>query len=354
MAFSRWRRFTQLFDCSARNLVFVAGCIGIILAVWSGLGKYISVPVAVPVSSGIPMGFPRWHDVLSAGIPGLSAVTEPKKQPVIITRDFSWRYLLRESIRFFTYVDIMDARTLLRVEIAVLTPPGSSAHGVISRPSIQFKPKTTVPVTKPLVAIYHTHTSESFLPSSGVTHKKGGQQGEIVEVGDAFSQRLNQYGVRTIHSKAIHDYPSFMKAYGPSELTVKKMLVDYPSIQMVFDIHRDAEKRENCITDIKGVSVARIAIIVASGQEDLPQPNWKKNLEFANLINSKLNKYFPGVSRGIQTVEWRYNQHLHPRALLFEIGSQETSKEEAIRCVEILGDVLVEILAENNNFGVHD
>ncbi|MBP2662399.1 MAG: stage sporulation protein, partial [Firmicutes bacterium] len=40
-------------------------------------------------------------------------------------------------------------------------------------------------------------------------------------------------------------------------------------------------------------------------------------------------------------------QHLHPRALLLEVGSQESSKEEAIRSMELLGGILVEILAEN-------
>jgi stage II sporulation protein P len=143
-----------------------------------------------------------------------------------------------------------------------------------------------------------------------------------------------------------------MKAYGPSELTVKKLLADHPSVQMVLDIHRDAESRENSLTEVNGTAIARIATIVAVGQEDLVQPHWQKNLAFAQQINDKMNKYFPGLSRGIQTVEWRYNQHLHERALLFEVGSQETSQAEAERAMEILGGILVEILAENNNFGV--
>jgi stage II sporulation protein P len=143
-----------------------------------------------------------------------------------------------------------------------------------------------------------------------------------------------------------------MKAYGPSELTVKKLLADHPSIQIVLDIHRDAEKREHALTEINGVPVARIATIVAVGQEDLVQPHWQKNLAFAKQIDDKMNSYFPGLSRGIQTVEWRYNQHLHERALLLEVGSHETSQEEAERAIEILGGILVEILSENKNFGV--
>lgn len=167
-------------------------------------------------------------------------------------------------------------------------------------------------------------------------------------------KQLNTFGVQAVHSKQVHDYPSFMKAYGPSEITAKKMLADNPSLQILLDIHRDAEKRENSIVEYNGTALSRVAIVVAVGQDDLIQPHWQENLAFAKLIDEKMNTYFPGLSRGIQTVEWRYNQHLHPRALLFEVGSQETSQEEAERSVEILGSILVEILAENNNFGVHE
>ena len=125
------------------------------------------------------------------------------------------------------------------------------------------------------------------------------------------------------------------------------MLADNPSIQMIFDIHRDADKRENVTATINGMQVAKITIVVATGQQDLPQPHWQQNHAFAKLIDAKLNAKYPGLCRGIQLVEWRYNQHLHPRALLIEVGSQESSKEEAIRSMEMLGDVLAEILAEN-------
>jgi len=58
-------------------------------------------------------------------------------------------------------------------------------------------------------------------------------------------------------------------------------------------------------------------------------------------------RQFPGISRGIELQEWRYNQHLHPRALLFEMGCQDSRKEEVARTAEILGDVIAEIFAES-------
>jgi stage II sporulation protein P len=138
-----------------------------------------------------------------------------------------------------------------------------------------------------------------------------------------------------------------MKAYGPSEVTAKKMLEENPSIQVLLDIHRDADKRENATAVVNGVTMARITLVVGMGQPDLVQPHWQQNHAFAKLIDAKLNQYYPGLSRGIQLVEWRYNQHLHPRALLLEVGCQENSKEEAIASIEVLGDILAEILAES-------
>ena len=52
---------------------------------------------------------------------------------------------------------------------------------------------------------------------------------------------------------------------------------------------------------------------------------------FAKLIDAKMNQRYPGVSRGIRMDDWRYNQHLHPRALLIEVGCQDNTKEEAQR-----------------------
>lgn len=360
MILARWRRLVKqwiLSTISPGKAAFISALF-LAAALWVGLSGREIVTVSTSILSDKPVFVlfsPKWSEVLTAGIPRLAHVVDHQTKAAASAKEFSLRQFIYGSLKSLTHVDIGDMRTVLRNQIPLLAAvkmPDVRRDSEVKRPTLQFKPKTAIPVTKPLVAIYHTHTSESFIPNTGVTHRRGGQAGEIVAVGEALTEQLAKYKVQAVHSKQIHDFPSFMKAYGPSEITLKKMLADHPSIQMVFDIHRDAEKRENSITEVNGVPVARIAIIVAVGQEDLNQPHWQQNLAFANLITEKMNKYFPELSRGIQTVDWRYNQHLHPRALLLEVGSQETSLEEGERAMEILGGILVEILAENNNFGV--
>lgn len=292
---------------------------------------------------------PKWSEVLAAGIPGLGS--SYKQENVKISPQLSLGQFSRDMVLLFTSVDIKDMRSVFNVEIPLLRglksgPPIVSAMSLPNFP--QFNPQSLLAGdSKPLVGIYHTHTSESFIPSSGVSHTRGGQQGQIINVGLALKNRLEVDGIKTVHSDAVHDYPSFMKAYGASELTAQKMLQDYPSIQMIFDIHRDADKRENAVAIVNGVPAAKILIVVATGQADLVQPHWQQNHAFAKLIDAKLNAHFPGLSRGIQLVDWRYNQHLHPRALLFEVGSQECAVDEEERSMEMLADVITEIIAEN-------
>lgn len=293
---------------------------------------------------------PKWRDILFSGVPRLHSATQPT---MVVTEKSpsSPQQIMRETIIFLTNVDIKDMRSLFQAEIPVLATvqTGTPVVSAMNLPNFpKFEIANKVLNGKPLVGIYHTHTSEAFVPSSGVTHSQGGKRGDIVAVGGALSKKLNTYGIGAIQNTNIHDYPSFMKAYGVSEITVKSMLADNPSLQMIFDIHRDAEKRENCVATVNGVQVARIMIVVATGQPGLVQPNWQQNHAFAKLIDAKMNQRYPGVSRGIRMDDFRYNEHLHPRLLLVEVGCQENTKEEAERGIELFGDIVAEIIAENN------
>jgi stage II sporulation protein P len=309
-----------------------------------------AVPVSVsPVTDHslyVESWWPNWREVLFSGIPGIAE----QRPAVQIKTEITAQNILRSTVMVFTGIDIQDVRSLFHAEIPLLATlkAGPSTVSAMSLPNFpKFEAASKSSDGKPLVGIYHTHTAESFIPNSGAAHKPGGQIGDIVAVGEALVKRLNQHGIPALQSKNIHDYPSFMKAYNVSEITLQKMLAENPSLQMIFDIHRDAAKREDVTTTINGLDVAKITIVVATGQPDLVQPHWQQNHAFAKLIDAKLNQEYPGLSRGIQLVDWRYNQHLHPRALLLEVGSQESSKEEAERSMEMLGDILAEIIAEN-------
>lgn len=285
----------------------------------------------------------EWYEVLSYGIPGLETVNKDGAKS-----GKGMGQSVFNMIRLVTSIDGQDIRSLIRAEIPVLATVKTVAGTASNTTAMpKFDKIKTIPEGKPIVALYHTHTAESFIPSSGVAHAPGGQTGEIVEVGDALVQALAQKNIVALHDKTIHDYPSFMKAYGKSEETVTRIVKENPSVEMIFDVHRDADKRANVITTIQGQNVAQITIIVAQGQADLPQPHWEENYAFAKLIKNKCDAKYPDLIKSIQLVDWRYNQHLHPHALLLEVGSQETSLEEGEQAMLLLGDILSEIIQEN-------
>lgn len=350
---SRQERLRRYY---ARRRLIAGVIIGVIAAVFITFS--LTAQEAVPVSSsaskqhyvGNPFAyFSDWRGILCAGIPGFKQA-DAASAAGTGESEVSAQSFFTRAVLFCTSIDIKDIRSVFASEIPTFSVVSRTAATINAGSLPNFPSFDQTAVTtggKPLVAIYHTHTSESFIPSSGVAHKPGGQVGDIYKVGQALCKRLEKYNIAAVQSANVHDYPSFMKAYGPSEITAKKMLADNPSIQMLFDIHRDADKKENATATVNGVQAAKITIVVAMGQQDLVQPHWQQNHAFAKLIDAKLNEHYPGLSRGIQLQNWRYNQHLHPRALLLEVGCQETTLEEAGHSMDMLGDVLAEIIVEN-------
>lgn len=54
---------------------------------------------------------------------------------------------------------------------------------------------------------------------------------------------------------------------------------------------------------------------------------------------------YPGLSLGVRVKDGLYNQFLHSRAVLVEMGTTENSTEEAARSARLLADALADILA---------
>lgn len=313
--------------------------------------EYAVLPFVAPVSDKIEMpwrGLPGWKDVLSAGIPLLS-FTSVNASPVKVQPLTREQGFFASMLHYFAAIDPTEPRSFFAAVIPLLGQQSlPSAIKAVTMPDFpQFDPTQLAVKGQPLVAIYHTHTSESFIPTSGRAHSPGGTQGDIVKAGEALVGQLQKNGIVAVQSKTVHDYPSFMKAYGASEETVKKLLATYPSIQMLFDIHRDADKKENTTALINGKSAARVTIVVSTGHEGLPQPHWQQNYAFAKLLEATMNQHFPGLSRGIHLDEWRYNQHLHPRALLLEVGCQENDLSEIEYTMRMLADIIAEIFVES-------
>ena len=180
---------------------------------------------------------------------------------------------------------------------------------------------TRAPIGR-LVAIYHTHSDESYIPTSGSSSVA--PHGDVYDVGAVISESLrNAVGLKSVHSWESH-LPHDGSAYARSRRTAVSLLKKNPDA--ILDLHRDAAPLSAYATTVMGKPGAKVMIVL--GRQN---PNLKANEQFAFALKSYADKQFPGFVRGIFYGDATFNQDLSPRALLFEMGSQENSKEAAER-----------------------
>jgi stage II sporulation protein P len=186
------------------------------------------------------------------------------------------------------------------------------------------------------VVIYHTHTDESYIPTSGKASQPSA--GDIYSVGTILADSLQRSGVSVSHSIAPHD-PHDINAYNRSRRTVAQLLKEQPDA--AFDIHRDSAPAQAYITTINGVETSRVMMVVGRSN-----PNMKTNLNYAKTIKAQADSLYPGLIRGIFMGKGDYNQDLYPTAMLFEVGTENIPLSLAENAARFLGDVITNVLAK--------
>ena len=205
----------------------------------------------------------------------------------------------------------------------------------------------------PLVLIIHTHTMESYMPE-GATHYKN--EGEIarssdpgknmIAVGIEFARALEDNGIKTIHCTVVHDAESYRDSYQRSAETIAKYLAEYPSIQYVFDLHRDSIMRSSgelvrAVTSIDGDSCAQIMPVVSVGFD-----GFGENLSFAVKLRDILNQSYANLSRPICVRESTYNQDLAPISILLEMGTSGNSLSEVKKSAALVAKAAAELIKQ--------
>lgn len=209
---------------------------------------------------------------------------------------------------------------------------------------------------EPEVLIMHTHTCEAYLDIDTGQYPESfyprttDERYSVVAVGDAITQTLNNAGIGTLHDKTIHDNPSYNGSYYRSEQTVKDDLAEYPGIQVVLDIHRDAlGNNETGKTKptfvVAGKKAAQIMIIAGCDDDGTWEfPDWEYNLRLALQIQQTAETMYPGMTRPMNFCPSQYNMHLTHGSLLIEVGTDANTIEEATYTGELLGNVLANVL----------
>lgn len=193
----------------------------------------------------------------------------------------------------------------------------------------------------PRVLIYHAHASENYSPNP--THARAGNPGDIVEVGKALAAALEERGVRTIHMTGVFDNP-WRDAYSASAMAVSQVLQANPSIQLVIDLHRDAVESRQAGVGTAQVDAARTAKVLFTIGE-LDNPYVQANATMATRVKDELDRYYPGLSRGVRMFKQESNGRLHPSALEVHVGDYyDSTLGEAKSTARYLAEVLATML----------
>lgn len=200
----------------------------------------------------------------------------------------------------------------------------------------------------PQILIYHTHSQEAFADSVA-----GDESTSIVGVGEYLSSVLrNKYGYNVLHHTASYDKESRDYAYSNSLPEIEELLAEYPSIEVVIDLHRDEMPEDRrLVVDLQGRPTAQFMFFnglsrTAKGNiEYLENPYLSDNLAFSFQMQAVCNEYYPGLARRIYLKAYRYNMHLRPKTLLIELGAQNNTVEEAMNACDPLAHVLDLILS---------
>lgn len=207
---------------------------------------------------------------------------------------------------------------------------------------------------KPQVLIMHTHTTESYEPyereffDSSFGYRTTDSTKNMVMVGDAIAQEIENAGFAVVHDATIHDYPSYNGSYERSAETVKGILEKYPSIQIVLDIHRDAistgESLVQPVAEIDGKKAAQVMIISGCDDGTMDMPDYMYNFRFASMLQQSMESNYPGLTRPILFDYRKYNQDLTRGSLLIEVGSHGNTLEQARYAGELIGKSLADVL----------
>ena len=203
----------------------------------------------------------------------------------------------------------------------------------------------------PKILIFHTHSQEDFKDSV-----KGDSSTTIVGMGAYLSELLNEKGIETLHHDGVYDLIDGQldrsKAYQLAEKGVKEILNQYPSIEVVIDLHRDGVKEStHLVTTVDGEKTAKIMFFNGLSRTKsngdisyLYNPYIDENLSFSFQMQLACEDMYPGFARKIYLKGYRYSLHMMPKSLLIEAGAQTNTVEEMKNAMELLANVLVEVL----------
>ena len=198
-----------------------------------------------------------------------------------------------------------------------------------------FNKEEVISKISPTVYLYNTHDDEKY--SDNTT---------IYDATKLLNSNLKKLGINVIQEEL---KPSDFLITGLSNYAITKTFVENAkannkNISYYIDIHRDSV--DNTTITINNKKYAKIMFVLG-----LENKNYEKNKLVMKKMNDYLNKYYPGISRGIYEkkgsgVNGIYNQDIDENVILIEIGGIKNNLEEVNNSTEIISLMLYYMLGD--------
>ncbi len=278
----------------------------------------------------------------------LHAMDEVISVPGSETKEFSFveNLILSPSVSLLGY---RQENTLSDEDISENTLPADTDTAEYA--DISKYDSSALHSGSPKILIYHTHTTESYLTKEGEkpsSWRSTDKNKNLLTVGSIVSRVLHdEYGLEVLHITDILDQP-YDSAYDKSYDVAKAAVEKYPSIEYIFDIHRDglsnnADNRQVYLTEINGQKCARIMFVMSTKSKYIDEMR-----AFGGTLQKKMNELYPGLFRRNMDRPYKYNLEFRPNSMLFEVGSNLTTVAEAKSAAVYLGRSLGEVITQKS------
>lgn len=193
----------------------------------------------------------------------------------------------------------------------------------------------------PQILIMHTHATEAYTMDGDDIYTESDparttdSNYNMIRVGEEMKAVFEDMGLSVLHDDTTYDYPGYNGSYGRSLTGVQTYLDQYPTIQVVLDVHRDALIDANGTayaktTTIDGKKVAQVMLVCGTNDAGLVHPDWKNNFTLAVRLQAAMLAVDSTLPRPIDLRSQRFNQHLTPGSLLVEVGTSGNTLQEAL------------------------
>lgn len=207
----------------------------------------------------------------------------------------------------------------------------------------------------PHILIVHTHGSEAYTPTADTAYtpsdpyRTTDNAHNVIRVGEEMAQAFRDSGFEVLHDTNLYDYPAYDGAYSRSRAAVERWLTQYPSIQVVLDVHRDALAAEDgtiykAVSEESAGQAAQVMLVVGSDGNGDFHPLWQENLTFAMSVQQQLLDDWETLARPMVLRSSRFNQDLRAGSVLVEVGTHGNTLEEALLGARLFAQSMAKVL----------